>query len=147
MHNSANHFDLIQFNAKCVSNPKRDSPQEMSIITLKGPPNIPKLKANSYILHTYILKKGLLSKTALDYIFLVSCYYLSEIKVIIIITPPGWWMHFYIHDLATWFHCQDRLYDLNNYFWENNRAKKKNWFWEIYFWNKIFMTLTYEGYY
>ena len=85
MHISANHFDLLQFNAKCVSNPKRDSPQEMSIITLKGPPNIPKLKANSYT----ILKKGLLSKTALDYIFLVSCYYLSEIKVIIIITPPG----------------------------------------------------------
>ena len=53
MHISANHFDLLQFNAKCVSNPKRDSPQEMSIITLKGPPNIPKLKANSYILHIY----------------------------------------------------------------------------------------------
>ena len=58
MHISANHFDLLQFNAKCVSNPKRDSPQEMSIITLKGPPNIPKLKANSYT--TSILKKGLL---------------------------------------------------------------------------------------
>ena len=86
---SANHFDLLlQFNAKCVCNPKRDSPQEMSIITLRGPPNIPKLKANSYTTYT-ILKKGLLSKTALDYIFLVSCYYLSEIKVIIIITPPG----------------------------------------------------------
>ena len=125
MHISANHFDLLQFNAKCVCNPKRDSPQEMSIITLMGPPNIPKLKANSYTTYT-ILKKGLLSKTALDYIvFLVSCHYLSQIKVIIIITLQDK-MHFYIHDLATCFHCRDRLYDLNNYFWENNRAKKRN---------------------
>ena len=78
MHNSANHFDLLQFNAKCVSNPKRDSPQEMSIITLKGPPNIPKLKANSYILLTYIYtEKGIIEQNCIR--LYISCLMLLSI--------------------------------------------------------------------